>query len=50
MKHVDKAFQSFFKLIEKNREGRYDGEASPPRYLEKDGYFSLIFPKSKLPG
>lgn len=44
MKNVDKAFQSFFKLIEKKREGKYDGETHPPNYQDKDGFFMLDFP------
>ncbi|OKY78947.1 MAG: IS605 OrfB-like transposable element containing RNAse H-like and Zn finger domain [Candidatus Methanohalarchaeum thermophilum] len=48
MKHVDKAFKSFFNLIKKKREGKYDAEAHPPRYLDKDGYFSLIYPNQSF--
>ena len=45
MKNVDKAFQSFFKLVEKGREGKYDSDkVSPPNYLDKDGFYLLDFP------
>ncbi len=44
MKNVDKAFQVFFKLIEKKREGKYNGRINPPNYLDKDGFFILDFP------
>lgn len=44
MKNVDKAFQSFFKLVEKSREGKYDSnKISPPNYLDKDGFYLLDF-------
>jgi len=43
MKNVDKAFQSFFKLIEKKREGKYDGRVNIPKYLDKDGVYMLDF-------
>lgn len=45
IKNVDKAFQSFFKLVEKSREGKYDSDkVSPPHYLDKDGHYMLDFP------
>jgi len=45
MKNVDKAFQSFFKLVEKGREGKYDSDkVSPPSYLDKEGFYLLDFP------
>lgn len=45
MKNVDKAFQSFFKLVEKGREGKYDSnKVSPPNYLDKEGFYLLDFP------
>ncbi len=44
MKNVDKAFQSFFKLIRNKREGKYEAEVNIPKYLEKGGLFILDFP------
>lgn len=44
MKNVDKAFQSFFKLIKNKREGKYEGRVNIPKYLKKDGLFILDFP------
>ncbi|OUJ18381.1 IS605 OrfB-like transposable element containing RNAse H-like and Zn finger domain [Methanonatronarchaeum thermophilum] len=45
MKQVDKAFQSYFKLVEKAREGKYDSnKVSPPNYLDKEGFYLLDFP------
>lgn len=43
MKNVDKAFQSFFKLIKKKREGKYNGVVNIPKYLDKDGVYMLNF-------
>lgn len=44
MKRVDESFQSFFKLVEKKRQNKYDQRISPPNYLPKDGYFLLDYP------
>lgn len=46
--NVDKAFKSFFKLNEKKREGKYDRKISPPRYLEKDGFYMIDFPSQSF--
>jgi IS605 OrfB family transposase len=48
MRNVDHAFKSFFKLVEKKSEGKFDGEVSPPNYLDKDGHYSLIFPNQSF--
>lgn len=48
MKHVDKAFQSFFKLVEKKEEGKYNGKTNLPDYLDKNGHFSLVFPNQSF--
>jgi IS605 OrfB family transposase len=44
MKHVDKAFISFFKLLQKKREGKYDSRVSIPHYKPKDDFYILDFP------
>lgn len=48
MKQVDKGFQSFFKLVEKKREGKYNEEANIPSYLNKDGFYLLDFPRQSF--
>lgn len=48
MKQVDKGFQSFFKLVEKKREGKYNEEANIPSYLDKDGFYLLDFPRQSF--
>jgi len=44
MKQVDQGFKSFFKLVEKKSEGKYDKNANIPGYLDKDGFYLLNFP------
>jgi IS605 OrfB family transposase len=44
LKVVDRAFQSFFGLIEAKRTGVFTAKVSIPRYLDKEGYFALIIP------
>jgi len=34
----DQGFKSFFKLVEKKREGKYNKETNIPSYLDKDGF------------
>ena len=48
MKQVDKGFKSFFNLVEKKRENKYDAEVSPPKYLDKDGFYTLEFPSQSF--
>jgi IS605 OrfB family transposase len=48
MKQVDKGFKSFFKLVEKKREGKYNEEANIPSYLDKDGFYLLDFPRQSF--
>ncbi|WP_049996384.1 RNA-guided endonuclease InsQ/TnpB family protein [Halococcus sediminicola] len=48
MKQADKGFQSFFKLIEKKKEGKYQANCSPPNYLEKDGFHPITFPNQSF--
>lgn len=44
LKVVDRAFGSFFGLIEAKRTGMFTAKVSVPRYLDKEGYFALIIP------
>jgi len=44
LKVVDRAFQSFFGLLEAKRIGTFSAKVSIPRYLDKEGYFALIIP------
>ncbi|BAQ62768.1 mobile element protein [Geminocystis sp. NIES-3708] len=49
LKVVDRSFRSFFNLIKKAKSGNYQfNQISLPRYLKKDGYFSLIIPRIKV--
>ena len=48
MKQVDKGFKSFFKLLEKKREGKYDRKVNIPSYLDKDGFYLLDFPNQSF--
>jgi IS605 OrfB family transposase len=48
MKQVDQGFKSFFKLVEKKREGKYNEEANIPSYLDKDGFYLLDFPRQSF--
>ena len=48
MKQVDKGFNSFFKLVEKKRENKYDADISPPSYLDKNGFYTLEFPSQSF--
>jgi putative transposase len=48
MKQVDRGFKSFFNLVEKKRENKYDADISPPSYLDKDGYYTLEFPSQSF--
>lgn len=44
MKMVDRAYHSFFGLLQSKRLSHYVGEVKPPKYLKKDGYFPFIIP------
>ena len=49
MKVVDRSFRSFFNLIKKAQAGEYRFQnIGLPKYLDKDGYFSLIMPRIRL--
>src|SRR4028119_861312 len=44
LKVVDRAFQSFFGLLQAKRTGVFAVKVAIPRYLGKEGYFALIIP------
>lgn len=44
LKIVDRAFQSFFKLLEMKQRGELGVKVRIPNYLPKDGYFLLVIP------
>ena len=48
MKQVDRGFKSFFNLVEKKRENKYDADVSPPSYLSKDGFYTLEYPSQSF--
>jgi transposase len=49
LKVVDRSFRSFFNLIKKAQSCHYQfNQISLPRYLKKEGYFSLIIPRIKV--
>lgn len=48
MKQVDQGFKSFFKLVEKKREGKYNEKANIPNYLDKDSFYLLDFPNQSF--
>ncbi|MFU1780276.1 RNA-guided endonuclease InsQ/TnpB family protein [Haloarcula japonica] len=48
MKQVDHGFKSFFKLVEKKRDGKYNEEVCIPQYLDKDGFYLLDFPSQSF--
>ena len=43
IKKVDGSFKSFFGLLKKKRAGSYDSKVKIPKYLDKDGFFTLLF-------
>ena len=46
LKVVDRSFKSFFGLLKAKKQSKYQSRISIPKYLPKDGYFQLIFPKN----
>ncbi|WGI16728.1 transposase [Methanonatronarchaeum sp. AMET-Sl] len=48
MKQVDRGFKSFFNLVEKKRQNKYDANIRPPSYLDKDGFYTLEFPSQSF--
>jgi len=50
IKVVDRNFKSFFELLKLKRQGQYNNKVNIPHYLEKDGYFNLIFSEFNTDG
>jgi len=48
MKQVDRELKSFFNLLAKKRENKYDADISPPPYLDKDSFYTLEFPSQSV--
>ena len=48
MKQVDRGFKSFFNLVEKKQENKYDADINPPSYLNKNGFYTLEFPSQSF--
>jgi putative transposase len=46
MKVVDRTMKSFFGILRQKKEGNYNRPASLPHYLDKDGLFVVLFPKT----
>ena len=43
IKNVDQSFKSFFSLLKKKNNGNYDAKINIPKYLDKDGYYKVIY-------
>ena len=48
MRAVDSSFKSFFRLASKKKSKTYDKKISLPKYLDKDGFYMIIFPGQTL--
>ena len=42
LKEVDGSFKSFFELLNLRKQGQYNKSISIPKYLDKDGYYTLV--------
>ena len=45
---LDRNFKAFFALLKKKKNGTYDKPIRIPRYLDKEGRYLAIFPKSAI--
>lgn len=45
---LDRNFKSFFALLKKKQNSKYDNPIRTPRYLDKDGRNIVIFPKQSV--
>ena len=45
LKAVDNSFKSFFSLLKKKSQGKYDKDVRIPNYLDKEGKYKVIFTK-----
>ena len=48
MRIVDSNFKSFFKLLKMKQNGKYNKKVQIPKYLEKEGYFTLSYTNQQL--
>ncbi|MDJ0600970.1 MAG: transposase [Crocosphaera sp.] len=48
LKSVDEAMSGFFKLLGMKKEGKLGVRVSLPHYLNKEGYFPLVYPQPYL--
>ena len=48
MKQVDFAFKSFFALLKQKKNNSYNKKVKLPKYLDKEGYYPLIFDKFSI--
>ena len=48
MKQVENNFKSFFALLKKKQNGSYKKRVKIPKYLDKEGYYTLIFDKFSI--
>ena len=48
MKVIERNMRSFFGLLRERKKGNYNRQVGLPRYLQKDGYFDLIFQKDQF--
>jgi len=50
LKEVDGSFHSFFSLLRKKNEGKYNAKVRIPRYLDKEGFTTLVIGFVRLNG
>lgn len=48
MRMVDSNFKSFFKLLKMKQNGKYNKNIQIPKYLDKEGYFTLSYTNQQL--
>ena len=48
MKLVDQNFKSFFALLKKKQQGKYEGKVRIPKYKDKNGYFEIVYTNDRF--
>ena len=48
LKSVEENFKSFFSLFKLKKEGKYSEKVNIPKYLDKEGFFQLVFAEFKI--
>ena len=48
MRIVDSNFKSFFRLLKMKQNGKYNKNIQIPKYLDKEGYFTLSYTNQQL--